>query len=143
MTEGDDDKVTANKDNQTPPLSPGDKGQAAEGSTNLQTNKATELIAEKETATDPKRTQLTATETTDHGNGDGHGPQTHPTVTAKTRGERREASKPFGSLPNDLGDIETSALAHPVPNPISVPSSRHTPAARHGRCLLTKDTDPV
>ena len=52
MSKGNNDKVTANKDNQTPPLSPGDKGQAAEGSTSLRMNKATESIAEKETATD-------------------------------------------------------------------------------------------
>ena len=30
MTEGNDDKVTTNKDNQTPPLLPEDEGQAAE-----------------------------------------------------------------------------------------------------------------
>ena len=35
-----------------PPLSPGHKGQAAEGNTNLRRNKATEPIAEKETITD-------------------------------------------------------------------------------------------
>ena len=64
MTEGNDDKVTANKGNQTPPLSPGDKGQAAEGNTNLQTNKATELIAEKETATDPTATATATTRAT-------------------------------------------------------------------------------
>ena len=65
MTEGNNDKITANKYNQTPPLSPGEKGQAAEGSTNLQMNKATELIAKRETATDPTATATTmATATT-------------------------------------------------------------------------------
>ena len=67
MAKGNNKKVTAKKDNQAAPLSPRDEGQAVEGSTHLQTNKATELIAEKEMATYPKRTQPASTETTDHG----------------------------------------------------------------------------
>ena len=52
MTRGNDDKITANKDKQTPPLLPGGKGRTTESGTNLQTNKATELIAKKETTMD-------------------------------------------------------------------------------------------
>ena len=48
-TKYDDNKITANKDKQTPPLSPGGKGLTTEIGTNLQTNKATELIVKKET----------------------------------------------------------------------------------------------
>ena len=52
MTRGNNDKITANKDKQTPPLSPGGKARTTESGTNLQTNKAKELIAKKETTTD-------------------------------------------------------------------------------------------
>ena len=121
MTKGNDDKVIAKKDNQMPPLSPGDEGQAAEGSTNLQTNKATESIAEKETATD------LAVTITDVINATPNAPNPH---RQDPGGETNEL---FGSLPNELAEIETCAPAHPMPNPILVPTSRYMPAAKHGR----------
>ena len=44
-----------------------------------------------------------------------------------------ETRKPLGSQPNDLAEIETCAPVHPMPNPTSTLTSRHTPAAKHGR----------
>ena len=48
-----------------------------------------------------------------------------------------ETRKPIGSLPNDLAEIEMCALAHPMPKPTSAPTSRHRPAAKHGRVPTT------
>ena len=51
-------RSTPKKDNHMSPLSPGDKGQDAEGITNIRTNKTAELIAQKRTAKDSAVTNV-------------------------------------------------------------------------------------
>ena len=91
-TKGNNYKVTANNNSQTPPLSPGDKGQDAEGSTNIRTNKTTKSIAEKKTATDIAVTFINVINTTPKA----------PNLHRQNLGKQRETCKQVGSLPNDL-----------------------------------------